>query len=376
MTCEKDAQTESMTCITCLDRFHVNNCEGEDQCTTTFLRGWPNILAKYPNFGYTCEDCLEKSKLNNGDILVNRLAVMEENIAFLVKEIKTMKQVPSTSNTINDTLPVLPPPVISYAEKAARKPAVIVIEKKQGEDAEMHNTNMNKLKDAAVQSSAGVLKTYQNGVESTVLVCKNESSKQKLMPHVGTIFPEHKVSTPPSRLPSITIKDIETNITKDELLRAIQKQNRDHEQVEVTQENFNILFIKQVKGFNNRPDSYQAVVRVTDEIRDSLKAAGDRVFINLQSCPVSKRLFVRRCNKCQEFRHFHKECKSEFSICGKCGDHHDTRQCLSPTTKCINCSNHGLNDINHETSWSKCPCYKKEQDRLEKTIPYYNPKNI
>ena len=284
MTCEKDAQTEFMTCITCLDRFHVNNCEGEDQCTTTFLRGWPNILAKYPNFGYTCEDCLEKSKLNNGDILVNRLAVMEENIAFLVKEIKTMKQVPNTSNTINDTLP---PPVISYAEKAARKPAVIVIEKKQGEDAEMHNTNMNKLKDAAVQSSAGVLKTYQNGVESTVLVCKNESSKQKLMPHVGTIFPEHKVSTPPSRLPSITIKDIETNITKDELLQAIQKQNRDHEQVEVTQENFNILFIKQVKGFNNRPDSYQAVVRVTDEIRDSLKAAGDRVFINLQSCPVS-----------------------------------------------------------------------------------------
>ena len=71
-----------MTCIKCLDRFHVHNCSAEedDQCTSTFLKGWSVILAKYPNIAYTCDEGLEKTKLDNGDILVNRLAVMEDNI--------------------------------------------------------------------------------------------------------------------------------------------------------------------------------------------------------------------------------------------------------------------------------------------------------
>ena len=231
---------------------------------------------------------------------------------------------------------------------------------------------MNKLRDAAVQSSVNVLKTYENRVQDTVLICRNESSKQKLMPHVSNIFSQHKVTTPPSRVPSITIKDIETKVTNAELLAAVQRQNSENGQVEVTERNFNILFIKEVKGFDGRPDTYQAVVRVSDEIRDSLKSAGDRVFINLQSCRVSNRFFVRRCNKCQGFKHFHKECKSNVSVCGKCGGQHDTKDCTSDTIKCINCEKAGYSALNHETHWWKCPAFKKEQEKLEKTIPYYS----
>ena len=368
-SCENDAQLEFMTCCRCMDRFHVRNCpEEDDQCTDTFFKGWPNILTRYPNFGYTCDDCQEKIKLNNEDILVNRLAVMEESIAFLVHEMKAMKENPTNASKDH-------PPPVTYADKVANKPAVIVIEKKQDEDSQTHNTNMNKLKDAAVQSSAGVLRTYKNGVQNTVLVCRNESSKEKLLPHVATIFPQHKVSTPPSRLPTVTIRDIESEISKIQLLEVIQKQNRDNGLTEVTEDNFNILFIKKVKAFNHNPETYQAVVRVSDQIRDTLKIAGDRVCINLQSCKVVDRLFVRRCNKCQEFKHFHRECKSEVSICGKCGEQHDTRQCASDITKCINCATNGHNH-DHETSWFKCPSYLKEQEKLQQTIPYYNTKNM
>lgn len=299
---------------------------------------------------------------------------MEDNISFLVHEIRAMKENPKTGTAVPNQ-ETQPQPAMSWAD-VANKPAVIVIEKKEGEDSETHTTNMSKLKDAAVQSSAAVLKTYKNGVQNTVLICRNEASKEKLLPHVNNIFTEHKVSTPPSRLPTVTIKDIESNISKEELLESIQKQNRDHGLTEVTVENFNILFIKKVNGYNHNPDTYQAVVRVSNEIRDTIKAAGNRVCINLQSCKVFDRLFVRRCNKCQQFKHFHRDCKSEVSICGKCGGQHDTRECESTNIKCINCANHGYNKLDHETSSPKCPSYLKEQEKLEKTIPYYNTKNL
>ena len=95
--CDKDAQTEFMACVRCLHRYHVFGCESnDDQCTRTFLGNWPSVLSSYPNFGYTCDDCMENDKLKNEDILVNRLALMEENITFLVQEMKSMKQNSST----------------------------------------------------------------------------------------------------------------------------------------------------------------------------------------------------------------------------------------------------------------------------------------
>ena len=366
--CSKDSQTEFMTCSRCLIRFHVINCDKNDnQCTQTQMNGWENVRSRYPCFNYTCDDCRENQSLRNDDILVNRLASMEENLLFLVKEIKSLKQNPSSSGN-QDIRP-------SYADKV-NKPAVIVIEGKTGEEAETQKINMDKLKKAAIQSSASVLKTYLNGVQDTVLICNDESSKQKLLPHVTKIFSDRKVSTPPSRLPTVTIKDIESNITKEELLDAVQMQNRDSGLTNITVDNFNILFIKEIKSKNPRyPDTFLAVVRVSDQVRTLLKTAGNRLFVKAQSCKVEDRLFVRRCNKCQLYKHWHKECKSDHSVCGKCGDHHDTRSCESPTKKCINCATNGYTDLDHETSWRNCPSYKKEQERLEKTIPYYNSKN-
>ena len=368
--CSKDSQAEFMTCSQCLNRFHVINCDQNDnQCTQTQMNGWENVRARYPCFNYICDDCRENQSLKNDDILVNRLASMEENLLFLVKEIKSLKQIQSTSD--NEVEVVRP----SYADKV-NKPAVIVIENKTGEEAEIQKSNMDKLKKAAVQSSASVLKTYQNGVHDTVLICNDESSKQKLLPHITNIFSDRKISTPASRLPTITIKEIESNISKAELLDAVQMQNRDCGLVDITEDNFNILFIKEVKSKSPRyPDTFLAVVRVSDQVRTLVKNAGNRIFVNAQSCKVEDRLFIRRCNKCQHFKHWHKECKSDYSVCGKCGEHHDTRTCESPTKKCINCATNGYNDLDHETSWRYCPSYLKEQERLEKTIPYYNSLN-
>ena len=365
-TCEKDAQAESMACARCLDRFHVLKCgKQDDQCTQTYLNNWANVQAKYPSFSYTCDSCREDIALKNEDILVNRLALMEENIAFLVQEIRSMKE--------NAAAPVAP---VSYAAAAGKpavveKPAVIVIENKPEENTESRTSKIKKLKDAAVQSSASVVKTYQNGVNETVLVCHNENSKNKLLPHVKNIFTDQKVSTPQSRMPTVTIRDMETELSKEDLLQVVKQQNIDNGLPEVNSHNFIVLFTKKVKSTNTRyPDTYSAAVRVSDEIRSALKSVGDRVYVDLKSCRVSNRLHVKRCNRCQQYKHYHKECKADV-CCGKCGENHDTRACTSDTKRCINCVKNNFTEVGHDTSYFKCPSYKKEQDKLEKTIPYY-----
>ena len=125
-----------MTCARCLDRFHVLKCgKQDDQCTQTYLNNWANVQAKYPSFTYTCDSCREDIALKNEDILVNRLALMEENIAFLVQEIRSMKE--------NVAAPVAP---VSYAAAAGKpavveKPAVIVIANKPEENAVSYKQN-------------------------------------------------------------------------------------------------------------------------------------------------------------------------------------------------------------------------------------------
>ena len=124
LTCDKDAQAESMTCHRCKNRFHVFECgELHNQTTETFLKNWAGVQTRYPSFSYTCESCRENVALKNEDILVNRLALMEENINFLVKEIKSMKEnaVPAAQATYAAAVHTQPlAPVVE-------KPAVIVI---------------------------------------------------------------------------------------------------------------------------------------------------------------------------------------------------------------------------------------------------------
>ena len=159
--------------------------------------------------------------------------------------------------------------------------------------------------------------------------------------------------TPQSRLPTVTILDINSDLTKEDLFKIIKDQNKDSG-LNINEDNFKILFTKSVKSRNeDQPDTYQAVVRVSENMRNALETANNRICIELQSCRVVDRLFVRRCNKCQLFNHYHNDCKADVATCGKCGENHDTRECQSPTAKCINCFKNKHEDTAHETSWRK-----------------------
>ena len=228
--------------------------------------------------------------------------------------------------------------------------------------------NVDEVKNAAITNSAAVIKTYKNAVGSTVFVCENEKSKDTLLPHLSKVFQGQKILTPPSRQPTVTIVGIHDEVTSGELFDIVKEQNSSRG-INITTDNFKVIFIK---AMNSSPGLFSAVVRVSDEIRDAFMSNGDRVCIGLNSCKIYDRYFVRRCNKCQRYGHYYRDCTSNVSVCAKCGEQHETNNCESNTNKCFNCGLSGYADTNHTTYSSKCPVYMAEQEKEKGKIYYYN----
>ena len=397
--CSKNAQTEFMECITCMRKIHVLNCtDHPDLCTKTFLeKNWSTFTRLYPNITFTCPQCLDDKKLGSEQVMSNRLSSIEENIERLaanmaviskrLEENEVHKERVAFFDAIN-TSPTrisAPAPKLTFAETLkAKKPAVIVVQPDDSDgnsatDSEPMSevsvqSSLDKIEKAAVSTASVVTKTYKNKRGHLTIVCENENAKQTLLPHVEEVFPDKKVTAPVSRLPTIAIAGFTRNYSNEEFLRIATELNRSRG-IPITSENAKVLFIREVAKQNGE---YQAVLRVSEELRESINRAGDRVCIGLNACKVYDRFHIRRCNKCQLFHHHKDECKSRVFVCGKCSHNHDTRECNVGEDKyrCHNCAINGYSpaDLKHQTSSLQCMSYKKEQDKLKGSIFYYQNK--
>ena len=144
-------------------------------------------------------------------------------------------------------------------------------------------------------------------------------------------------------------------------------------------ENFTVLFMKPPTGVYSH---YQIIARISPKIRDAIKSNWNRLYIGVQAIKVYDRFYVKRCNKCNQFGHYAKDCNNQ-KVCGVCcSEDHESQGCPNKdttdmtTVKCINCRKRGLEENGHKASWFKCPAYVEAQKKVRGTIPYYDgPKN-
>ena len=132
-----------------------------------------------------------------------------------------------------------------------------------------------------------------------------------------------------------------------------------------------------IKPLNNKPDIFQIFASVSPVLRDGLRINKDKVVVALSPCRIYDRKLVRRCNNCQHFGHFAKECPtSDEPKCGKCAENHRTDLCTSEVRKCVNCMRNNLLDANHPAFYYKCPCVIKHQENSlnSKKNPNNNPR--
>ena len=79
---------------------------------------------------------------------------------------------------------------------------------------------------------------------------------------------------------------------------------------------FSIVFLKEPR---DNSKFYQIVARVSSDIRSAIKSLGNKLYIGLISFNVHDRFFIKRCNKCQGYAHYHysDQC-TQGLVCGYC----------------------------------------------------------
>ena len=369
--CKKDAQHEFIECWMCKNQFHVIDCDEEEPMVQSsfFKNQWPTITRKWTCITFTCHNCKEDHNTKDQQIMSRRLRLVEE------MGLKTSRQLDSITEMLSQKKSG-ENHVKSYASVVSEEaPSLIVIEKPEVDmSKEEKKEKLDQLNKVVRESKATVKKTYTNKSGETVLVCSGEKSKDVILPHVNKLFSERKIKTPRRKLPTVSIPFIQGSYQKDELLSTLQDQNQDSGLL-FNQENAEVIFISPMKNQNDE-DLFQAVLRVSEDLRRNIDNNGNRVFIGLTSCPVYDRFYVKRCNNCQGYHHYQKECKRD-AVCGKCAERHATKNCnnSSGVLKCINCSVAGLEEVGHSANSFECPTYVSEQDQLKKSIHYYNSKN-
>ena len=135
------------------------------------------------------------------------------------------------------------------------------------------------------------------------------------------------------------------------------------------------LRLLDIKPLRRDPELFQAIFKISKQLRLLLERKNDRLIIGITSCKVydrPDRLFVKRCAHCQRYGHFQAQCEhKEDPRCARCGGNHETINCKDETvvSKCINCVRAGHASTDHSSSYHKCPVYLSELEKAKKLAP-------
>ena len=93
--------------------------------------------------------------------------------------------------------------------------------------------------------------------------------------------------------------------------------------------------------------------------------------MGLSTCKVYDQHHVKRCNNCQGFGHYYRNCPAaNASVCANCGENHSTRECESNSYRCVNCVKSALpaDDCEHKATDQNCPSLRKAQDMMKNNL--------
>ena len=160
----------------------------------------------------------------------------------------------------------------------------------------------------------------------------------------------------PGQTHSALIKYVDLNYTEDEIKKSITSQ-------------YTGTF---VELFKKGPDRlFTGTVKITFQNKNQFELAlVNKVNIGSQKFYLEKFISkprVIKCNRCQQFGHISRLCRSAIPKCGKCSEKsHETKECSLTSEACYKCSHC---EGNHLTGSMKCPTMIQ---KLEELTARYN----
>jgi hypothetical protein len=250
--------------------------------------------------------------------------------------------------------------------KAPTGPSVLVVGKTN--DAQRDTKHMEVVQKVIMDNDVTLQKSYKNKNGELVIVCDSKEARDNLSNIVNSIDDNIPTKSPNGVRPTISIVGLYKEYTKEEITAMFVKQN---EFVKKFATNNNIedhLRVFAVRPTRNNQNVFQAFVSVSAALRDGIKQHGDKVTLGLTTCKVYNRFHVKRCNKCQLFGHYAKDCTSQETYCAKCAGNHESVSCSTSGKKCINCVRSDADQVDHHAYDLSCPAIIQQQEMLKHVI--------
>lgn len=398
-SCEDaDAHNSTLTCFMCCKSFHAvcttaqGDKTGNDTITTrSFFRTFDKMIesdryrSRPGNFVFICDTCMtnhEKSKAISDDNKIDKIDKRVDNLSSSMDEMKSLlMQVinsPAQTSSSIDIEPVIrnmPRTFSDVVQKPARKPSTLVL--KSNNDSEI---NIEAIEKVITENAIHIEKSFKSKSGSTVYICPTEKDRTTLKEKLSSNLPTIEASVPPERHPTIAIANLCKSYNENELLENILLAHPDISELVENGEFFKVI---NVKPHQKDSSKFQATLRISSKIRQSIESHGDRIYIGPHSFKIFDRFFVKRCNRCQKYNHYMSDCKETLFTCGHCSGNHESGSCPNRDTEgtipcCVNCkkSRHSDTDQHSHSAFDRsCPTYIAEQDKLKKSISYYHSKN-
>ena len=369
-TCQKDSvQGEHIECRECNELFHaICSSAGPDDkvATKTTITNFLLPSTKQ-NFHFYCDVCLTNIEIRKTESSNERITNLEDKMLGIDKQLEEIKKLLSGKGRTNTMVQGedAPPKDNLWNNKerlekvrAPEPKARLIISK---DTDERKNKEARKvIEKVLIENEISLAETHQNKDGDLVLICDSKDAREELKQLVQTASQEIVMSSPNTKLDAITIVGLLSEYGKEEVVKCIKTQNGFVKQFATLNKLDDHLKIHVIKPLKNNPNTFQVFASVSPVLRDGLRHHKDRIIIGVVSCKIYDRQQVLRCNNCQHFGHFAKQCPTpEEPFCAKCSGNHRTDSCTGNDRKCINCMRKNETDVNHSVYYHGCPSTAK-----------------
>ena len=367
-TCkDKVKESDILKCYDCKSTYHVICGEVTPFGNKTFVGTFKKL--KVDNYLFVCDICLTQRENNEASTLKDQIEALTAKVDTLVSDFQEIKN-EKTQLGRSDL-----PEKGKWSDKTSvkRMTSSLCIKSNGAE------VNLAKMQELAKTNSIQVTKTTIKENGDVYVDLPSEENRVKLAPLLNDqAFATNSVIELKTKLPTISILDVKEFSTKESFVEKVKQQNPVIKELIEGGSEFSIVYSKNIGDSPDRSSNkhYQVIARVGVDIRKAIKANRDRIFADLTSYRIVDRFYIKRCNNCQQFGHYEKDCKNPVCCGFCCSTDHKSKDCPkvnneSKEHKCINCQRKEKDGNGHSAMWYKCPTYVEMQSKLKKTIPYY-----
>ena len=401
--CSKVDKTEMVRCFGCKEVFHAINC---------FLGNVEQAKNLFPSSGFKtnispavenkegawqkrpgrllfyCDPCVIRLGEEQTATVDSTTEVLSQKVEGMSKELIDVK---SAISQLAAMLKEGKEDAKNEKVKEERKPQWV--EKQMNENVKqlvvVENNDDGKevdqkvLADVCAENGIQVKNSWQlaGAKKGMGVLLKSKKDADKFVQEVeASSLINPTVRRVPTKSPTVNVFDLPHDFDKGELEERIIRQNPILKRIKETSSDegdskFMVLKVTPQKKKNI--GKYQASIRVSNVMRSAIKNMGDVIAVGINSCNVRDSFYIKRCYNCQAFGHYSSECNNS-TVCGHCAGSHETRSGTcndSIPYGCVNCKGAGEKDFCHPAYSTTCKVHMDRQEKLKKSIPFYQGSN-